>query len=257
MWKFTDTEFWTLWRDRTEEFLPEPLFYTSRIESHVMHNEEMARIRASLPEITRSDFREVLDCIQVPDIRIEVRGWNGKNELEAKGRLSLLAARRGSRGVLVSQEPGETLIHAAGFTVEECDAIALATAVVNSLPTAERGQREDFSLPIADSRVQLDYDFGKSPVSDDTNKSAYTTSASFMSAPAVRIGTIEIIQGRSVYGPRGITRHHIEWRDIEGDGRYTISDENPRRVTSMDAKRLTILINTKIAAVVSAIKDER
>ena len=49
----------------------------------------------------------------------------------------------------------------------------------------------------------------------------------------------------------------LGWRDRTDDGRYTIVGDSPAVAHGTDAARMINMINTEIAAVVSAIKDER
>ncbi|WP_040804527.1 ESX secretion-associated protein EspG [Nocardia concava] len=256
-WRFTDDEFYVQWRDLPEESLPAPLAYTCRTSSWVRYVQELAELREDLRARRDLSFDGVLPEIRDADIRIEVWGWNGYDKRDPAGSVRMLAARRGTRGFLVNQEPGESVIHAKGFIVSEFDALELGRMVAEALPEADGGRQGDIVLAERNVETELDYSYGHSIIDHSVSSSAPAQSRAFLAAPHERGGFIDVIQGRSVFGPRGITRHRLEWRDLEDDGRYIITEGTPRQVFSADTPRATSLINARIADVVRAIKDER
>ncbi|MCP2289325.1 ESX secretion-associated protein EspG [Nocardia amikacinitolerans] len=258
VWKFTDLEFFVLWRrvDK-EDDLPSPLVFTSRTAGHDDFVRECKRTEEELA--ARLDSRamtEVLDTLAFPDIRIVVDGWGAQNFEDPKGCVRLVAGRKGEVGYVVKQLPGETIWHSAGFVVSECDAVDLAKAVVDEIPPLEAGKLTGIVLP-ADKNQEVEHHYGASLVEDSFDDSIGYRYQQFIEAPATTAGTIAIVQGRSRFGPRGITRHEIQWRDLVDDGRYAITDDLPPCAVGADAARLTAMINTRIAAVIGAIKDER
>ncbi|NNH74043.1 hypothetical protein HLB23_30020 [Nocardia uniformis] len=81
-------------------------------------------------------------------------------------------------------------------------------------------------------------------------------SARFLRVPATFSGEIQITQGSSVFGPRGINRHTVGWRDLTDYGRYVVTDR-PAMALAADAKRFVSVLNSRIASVIAAIKEER
>ncbi|MEC3913295.1 ESX secretion-associated protein EspG [Nocardia sp. CDC160] len=256
-WRFTDDEFYVQWRDLPEESLPSPLAYTCRTSSWVRYERELAELREDLRSRRDLAFDGVLASIRDADIRVEVWGWNGYDYRDPEGSIRMLAARRGSRGFLVAQQPGETVIHAKGFIVSEFDALDLGRVVAEALPEAPSGRLGDLVLAERTEETELDYSYGRSIIDHAVLSSAPAQSKAFLAAPHKLGGFIDVVQGQSVFGPRGITRHRLEWRDLEDDGRYFITEATPRQVYSVDTARATSLINARIADVVRAIKDER
>ncbi|CAM4515545.1 ESX secretion-associated protein EspG [Nocardia ninae] len=257
VWKFSDLEFAVLWGGEENAYLPRPLSFTSRTPMWNDYMEERARTRDALRGTVDPRFDEVLAAIRQPDIRIEARGWDARDWTNTKASIRLLAARRGERGFLVTQLPGETVEHSSGFTVSECEAVQLADVVVDALPDAEPGKRADIALATQDYGDEMDYGYGRSVVHDSFEGSVRDRATEFLATPAPCVGRIDVIQVQSIFGPRGTTRHRLKWRDLENDGRYLIDDSNPPVAMASDRKRLIAAVNTRIAEVVRAIKDER
>ena len=140
--------------------------------------------------------------------------------------------------------------------VTECDPITLADAVVDAMPQADAGQRSQIVLTSRPQTDEMDYSFGRSAVQDSYDGSVTEQAKQFLDAVPHSTGSIDVMQGRSVFGPRGITTFRLEWRDLDNDGRYAIDPENSMAMAT-DRRRLITMINTKVAAVVGAIKDER
>ncbi|WP_067561612.1 ESX secretion-associated protein EspG [Nocardia acidivorans] len=255
-WRFTDDELYAVWQGVTEESLPAPLFYTCRNSSWVSYMRELADHRQRLRDRVNPGFIGVLECIRNPDIRIEAQGWSGQDRRDPAASIRIAGARQAGRGFLIMQEPGETIGHAKGFTVTEFDALELGRRIAEALPPVDAGQQGDIVLTDR-TQSEQDYYFGQSIVGDPMTTSSTARSKAFLAAPHVRAGVIEVIQGQSKFGPRGILRHRLDWRDLEEDGRYLIADGTPRTAFSADTNRMTSLINSRIADVVRAIKDER
>ncbi|WP_330252268.1 ESX secretion-associated protein EspG [Nocardia sp. NBC_00565] len=256
-WKFTDLEFYAQWFAEIGEALPWPFFFTTDVPTEeqfeALRFEALERLRRTL----HGSFDDAMAAIVNPDVLIAVNGWDGCEPRKPETLLRVLAVRRATRGYVVAQLPGKTYWHAGGFTVVECDAVALGDAVVALLPETEPGKQADIVLATADRDDERDYSFGKSAVHDSFDDSVAERAERFLEAPTPSIGTIDIVQGRSLFGPRGVTRHRLEWRDLAEDGRYVIDDQNPPLAVAADKKRLTTMVNTRIAAIVRAIKDER
>jgi EspG family len=141
----------------------------------------------------------------------------------------------------------------------------LADTVAAAMPEAKPGRQSDLVLPGGEAPVLpgqraaegVDYSFGESAVTDSFDDAVTDRAQRFLDTAPECTGTIEIVQGRSIFGPRGMTRHRLEWRDLADDGRYVIDDQHPPVATAVDTTKLVAMINTRIAAIVRAIKDER
>ncbi|MFE9326905.1 ESX secretion-associated protein EspG [Nocardia sp. NPDC052278] len=256
-WKFTDLEFIVQWEALKQDYLPEPFVYTCRTwvnEDYVREQQDaLARLRHSGDR----SFDEVLDVLAFPDLRIVAEGYDPAEPWQPDVPVRLHGVRRGDRGYVFSELSGETYWHSGGFTITECDAVDLAGAIVRALPEVEPGRRATVVLSTQDEGDGLDYSLGRSVVHDSFEDTIADRSAEFLALPTSCSGTIDVIQGWSRFGPRGITRHRLQWRDIRDDGRYAIDDQNPPVARAIDAKNLTAMINTRVAEVVRAIKDER
>lgn len=257
-WQLEDLELVVLWEELTHEHLPYPMVFMSRTplyEDYVLEKREtLERARKRL----NSSFSGVLEVFTHPDIKILVDGWDGRDPERADGRIRILAARKGDRGMLLVQLPGETADHSGGFIVKECDPVKLADAIIAELPTAEPGGQSDFQLPAPGERFgEVEYGYGTSPVAAEAAGVFTARSKAFVHTKPAVTGLVTVVQGTSTFGPQGIIWHRLEWRDLPDDGRYVIAHTAPWSAVPADTKRLTSMINTRIADVVRAIKDER
>ncbi|MBF6247189.1 ESX secretion-associated protein EspG [Nocardia elegans] len=256
-WKFTDLEFYALWYDSEREALPWPFFFATRTELDSVIRVEQAEALANARRTHGALCREVIEALVRPDLRIIASGRDGREPRKPAGLVRIHAVRRGDRGFVVNQLPGETFYHGTSFTVSECDAVALAEAVVRAMPDATPGRLADVTLAARADTEEFDYSYGRSAVQDSFDDSVAERAARFLAEPVQHQGSIEVIQGRSLFGPRGITRHRLEWRDLLDDGRYVVDDQHPPLAVAADRKRLISMINIRVAEVVRAIKDER
>ncbi|MBF6327528.1 ESX secretion-associated protein EspG [Nocardia transvalensis] len=253
-WHFTDLEFVVAWEPmQTGAAVPEPFTYTCRTPDYDEYEREKDRTRQRLHWLD-ADIDAVLQALVLPDIRIVVTGW-AEDSGEPKDRIRLLAARSGPIGCLVTQLPGETVWHSGGFTVAEHDPLALADAVAAALPQRQPGTLG--RVVLESGTGELDYSLRRSQAHELTHDRELDRLQRYLRAPKSGHGTIRIIQGSSRYGPRGITRRTLQWRDLHGDGRYAIIGTSPPVATAVDTRRLTALINAEIVEVIRAIKDER
>ncbi|WP_431953530.1 ESX secretion-associated protein EspG [Nocardia lijiangensis] len=257
-WEFTDLEFVVAWEPMRQGDVPRPFVFTSRTPRYEDYRAELAETRERLRTRLGNSFDGALETLARPDIRIVVTGWDGGDPADPKGRVCLLAARRGHEGCLVTQAPGETIWHSAGFTVAECDALRLADVVAAALPDRVAGESDRLVLgELFGEDSGFDHSYRRSLTNELTHDPERDSLQRFRRARQVGAGTIEIIQGSSRFGPRGITSRVLEWRDLDGDGRYLITGSAPQVATGADVRRLTASINAEIAEVVRAIKDER
>ncbi|MGV9972228.1 ESX secretion-associated protein EspG [Nocardia beijingensis] len=252
-WEFSGLEFTAAWH-AAKESLPDPFFYLSGTtyydDARRQKDEAWQRIRTRWGRA----LEELMDVLMVPDIRLVIRGIDGRDARNPQGSIRILAGRKGDRAFLVTQKPGAER-PTGGFTVAEHDALALGHAVAAALPKVDAGRGRAFDL-LAPDGDGLDHSYGRSLVHDVEDRAA-SRSESFDRAQATTVGTIVVEQGHSRFGPRGIARAHLAWRDLVDDGRYAIVPGNPPTVVAADVRRLAELINARIAEVVRTIKDER
>lgn len=253
----TDLEFLVLWTALKEETLPDPLLFVSRANSYDEYMSAISDTKNRLSTTIAPAFKSALELINRPDIRIEIHGWDGRDRRAAAASIRALAVTHGSRGFLVTQLPGETVEHSAGFSVAECPVADLATTALGVLPDTPPGREDDILLPDDDGRANVDYRFGSSIVQNSPTGSVTKRAAKFLQLPAPSVGTIDVIQARSIFGPRGRVSRRLRWRDIQDDGRYVINDANPPTAVAVDRNRFASLLNSRIAAAVRSIRDEQ
>ncbi|MEV6323788.1 ESX secretion-associated protein EspG [Nocardia sp. NPDC051787] len=253
-WHLTGLEFAALWEDMRESGqLPRPFIFTCRIPVYRDYLEAKRAAGAAVRDRLGGEFEEVLDVVARPDIRIVVNGVN----LAADGaKTRVHAARRGSDGYLLEQVWGEPGEHGGEFIVREYGVVELGAAVVERIPDAEPGRLGAIDLS---GRVDegMDHEYGQSLVSEPTEDQARYRAEQFLRAPVTTIGTIFVGQGVSRFGPRHAARRVLEWRDLRDDGRYVIAGQGHPMAFGVDARGLTARIDSELAEVVRAIKDER
>lgn len=259
-WQFGDLEFLVLSEYFGNEHLPAPFTFMSRTPLHDDYVREKREMVAEVRDRLRADLslHHALEPLVQPDIRIVAQGQDGQDPRRADTRIRIMAARRGDRGIVMTQRPGETYMHSGGFTMAECDPILLADHVVAELPAGEPGGSAEIPLtPPGEGLNDVDYGYGRSKIVAPQEDRAHQTAQRFFRTAVDLVGTIDVIQGTSVYGPRGITRHRLEWRDLAGQGRFAIGHAAPWKAVPVDGKRLTGMINARVADVIRVIKDER
>ncbi|MFC4124731.1 ESX secretion-associated protein EspG [Nocardia rhizosphaerae] len=251
--EFSPVEFAAMYEALKEEGLPAPLSYRgaplSYSESQFVKREAWQAVRRR----GGAELEQLIEALTRPDIRVIARGVDGREPENPQRALRVLAVRKGDDAFVVRQQPGPTMLDSAGFTVTRHDALSLGGAVAAALRPAEAGRRRDFEL-VDTSAPDLDFSFSRSLVHDTGEE---IPGAGFLAEPEDLTGTIEIEQGWSRFGPRGILRLYLVWRDVVDDGRYVIVPGSPARVVPADRRRLESLINAQIAEVVRAIRDDR
>ncbi|MEV4124619.1 ESX secretion-associated protein EspG [Nocardia sp. NPDC049707] len=257
-WKLTDLEFVVAWEDILREgFIPQPFVFTSRTELWNDYVRERIGVREQLVATMDNDLLELLKAMARPDIRVIAAAWDGADPQNTEKCVRVVAARRGDLGVVATQIRGETVLHSGGYTFTECDPLALADELVAILPDAAAGQRGEIELATHTDAAHLDYERQVSAVFDDFDDTVSYRSEAFSKAPVETAGQVIVVQGQSKFGPRGIVENRIPWRDLVDDGRYAIVSANPPVARPVDKRQFVAVINTQIATVVRAIKDER
>lgn len=242
-----------MWESQHAQGLPPPLTFTSRTPLLDDFRREVAATQDAMSNRLDRELRAALEVLRNPDILLQVDAFHPENLDDAAARVGIYAARRGDAAAVVTQQPGETIWHSKGFEVLECEALGLARHLAAGLPELPAGQMGAVTLAGND----MEYDYGTSRVRDTVEASESQRATEFRQHPVVRTGAITVVQGHSRFGPRGVTRRVIEWRDLVDDGRYVITPTQPDVATGADEPALVAAINTEIAEVVRAIRDER
>jgi len=258
----TDLEFLVLWEETGHDTFPLPLSFATDLRDRVLFDHAKFEVRERLAADRDPSVDLMLPALAHPDVYIAVHGHDGAEPLLPDGSIRIYAARRGDQGYVVRQLPGNTIWHSSGFVVSTCDAIQLADAIVRELPPEPAGRHSNIPLhqenPAFDTEPESFADLDFVQYEDEEQEDPGRRLAEYLfTAPAHRIGRIDISQGSSRFGPRGIVRRRLGWRDLIDDGRYTLTADTPATAYGTDVARMVNMINTEIAAVIRAIKDER
>ncbi|MEC3919245.1 ESX secretion-associated protein EspG [Nocardia sp. CDC160] len=255
VWRFSDVEFVAFVESAGLPCLPRPLVFTSRtlLWDDYLVEKSTAAVRAR--EILGPSTAPVSQALVQPDVRVVMQSWDARNPANPQRSTRLYGVRCGDYGYVVEQLPGETHYHSGGFVVTECPAVALSNTLVSLMPEAKAGGLGEMIL--RHESDGYDYSYGRSVALRPVNDTEEDRMQSFLDADVVAVGVVETEQGWSRFGPRAVVKHSFVWRDLANDGRYVLRFDNPPTVTAADESYLISSINSDIARVVSAIKDER
>ncbi|KAF0848279.1 ESX secretion-associated protein EspG [Nocardia caishijiensis] len=253
-WSLSELEFYVLWTDMTKDVLPDPFLFVSDIKTQDDLEREVIKVRDRLRGATK--MRQILGLAADPDLSVVVQGSVNCPDAGRK-HLRMLAARRESDGYVITQLPGDSFWRSAGYSIVWCEAVGLADMIVDGLPVNDAGRVGEVPLTAYSASADREFDVGRSAVIDSFDEPDSRRSAQFLRSKTSGEGEIEVIQGRSVFGPRGITRRRFSWRDLEDDGRYIIRDGRPPVAVPVDSGQFVSMLNAHIASIVRVIRDER
>ncbi|WP_039826307.1 ESX secretion-associated protein EspG [Nocardia testacea] len=227
-----------------------PFTYTSRTRLAADYRIEKAATLRALHDRDDYDLYAMADANSRPDVTITAKAWNDQDPEEATGWIRVHAVRQRARGFVIVQRPGETFWHSGGFDVTACDPHALAESVLAALPEAAAGRMPQVTL--VDPATAPDTRPYVPLISDDDEyeDDEVYRSAAFLAAPATAAGTIQVLQGRSMFGPRGRVDMGMRWRDLPDDGRYVIPmNQDVEVATGMGTRRMIEWAQDQIAEV--------
>ncbi|NUS42322.1 MAG: hypothetical protein HOQ24_01295 [Mycobacteriaceae bacterium] len=268
-WSLSDLEFLVRWEQLGDEQLPEPLWFTSRAESTDDYRRAYAEMLEHVRHSEDAELAVVFRVLAQPEIRVGVRGMSVARDPadsdQAGPAVRLYLAALGEHAYVVTQRPGETIWHTAGYRISQCSPQALGRTVVNALPATGPGTLRDTVLPDHPDRPVglaaesgMDYGYGRSSFQDSFDTSTTDRGAEFLATPMGYAGGIEISSGQSAYGSSGLTERTIEWVDRLGDGRYAVVRDypHPRVAKAVDAKSFAALVEDQIEEVRLVMLDE-
>ncbi|MGW6724407.1 ESX secretion-associated protein EspG [Nocardia sp. NPDC055029] len=222
-WEFTDLEFRVLWeRIIGRRSMPAPLRFQSRTEYLDDYQHEKFQLWRQLEHTMDPALRDVLPVIARPEVQVRVLSWCDDDFQNPAKWVRARAARLGAHGYLITQRPGETVNHARGYDISDCGPRGIADAVVGLLPPTQAGRLPAIPI-VVDESGEPDDDMGMSLVTEYADTSEAARSGKFLNTPADRAGAIVIDQIHSSFGPRGLVRRALVWRDLPGDGRYVVA----------------------------------
>ncbi|WP_245548317.1 ESX secretion-associated protein EspG [Nocardia pneumoniae] len=253
-WRLTGLEFVALWEDMRESgVLPSPFGFTCRIPLYRDYLEAKKAAGVAVRRRLGDGFEDVLDVVAKPDIRIVTKGVDLTEE---GAQIRLQAARRGSDAYLLEQLWGEPGEHGGEFIVEQHPVLELGTAVAARIPDAAAGELGSVDL-ISHTATELDQEYGRSLTREPAEDPGWHRAERFLRSSVTGIGIISVEQGISRFGPQYAAKRALQWRDLDDDGRYVITDRDDPMAFGVDANGLTARIDALIADVVRAIKDGR
>ncbi|WP_040804426.1 ESX secretion-associated protein EspG [Nocardia concava] len=218
-WEFTDVEFKALCYKYRGGRLPSPLRFTSTTRYLDDYERELIECHAKLDAELGPGFATIFDTVAQPDVALVVHAWCDGEFDNPRKRIRVHGARRDRRACLIVQAPGETVFHSGGFTMLECEPEELPALMLAYLPPTEEARGPAVTLVTEQPEPDP---YGGSGAFDSFEDSAETRSAAFWNRPAELTGAIRVLQGRSMFGPRGMHQVTMIFRDLPADGRYLI-----------------------------------
>ncbi|MEV3959969.1 ESX secretion-associated protein EspG [Nocardia sp. NPDC050193] len=168
-----------------------------------------------------------------PDIMVLANLWNERHHTDPQQCLRVHAVRRDDRGYVITQRPGATVAHSAGFDIAECRPAVLARTVVGLLPEAAAG-RDPQTMPAGLTTAAA-------------NPDGFPSSGTPSVTSGPDAGVLKVIQGRLGFRARGITHVGLVWRDLPGDGRYVMGPE--AELAGMDDTAICAWIEARMAEI--------
>ncbi|MGW6423896.1 ESX secretion-associated protein EspG [Nocardia sp. NPDC055053] len=222
-WEFGDVEFRVLWERYIGGSLPRPLSFLARTPLYDDFEQEKYDTWQRLQHTVDPAVRGIFEVLKRPEVYVRLRGWYDQDQEDPQRWIKARAARSGAQGYLLRQLPGETPTHSGGYTITECGPHGLGEAIVGLMPTVPAGRGGIIPLVTDQARTADDHRPRGSMVLEEADTSVARRSTEFFETPADRTGTINILQNLSRFGPRGMRRDILVWRDLPDDGRYVIA----------------------------------
>ncbi|WP_067667033.1 ESX secretion-associated protein EspG [Nocardia miyunensis] len=255
-WNLTAAELVIAWDRLFAERLPSPLCALLPVHYADEYARLSTRTWVDMRDRYDGSLHDALGRVARADVRVVAHGVDPEHPEDSMARVRVLGARQGPTAVLIRQLPGESMWHSGGFTITMGEAERLAGAIVGAMPACDPGRLPDTPMVASPDHSDTDHWYGRSQV-HDSYPDLERRAGAFLNSPVRVLGSIEISQGRSIFGPRGIRTRRIYWRDLVDDGRYVIPDTPDPVAVGADPYRLRALIATDIATVLQTLEDER
>ncbi|MBU3068188.1 ESX secretion-associated protein EspG [Nocardia sp. NEAU-G5] len=255
-WTITDLEFIVL-RDRLlNRYLPWPFTYVGPVRTRIDFLREQEQIWSRLQANWDPDLAEAIVNAGNPDARVQIRCWDGRDMRDPASRYFMVGNRCGSRAVLIHGLCDRDALTNDRYRIVECDAQALSSVLVDSLPEMPAGSQGRVELMSSHGAETVDHWSSRSSFYDDGDDNIDFRSTRWQRAPRTTVGIIEIRQGKSKFGPRGMGMKRMFWEDHPGDGRYLIDLDPPLAAIGIDATELQGRIDQGIAEMLRMVQDE-
>ncbi|MBU3068090.1 ESX secretion-associated protein EspG [Nocardia sp. NEAU-G5] len=213
-----------------------------------------ARLWGELQARWDAELAEVLKASLDPDLRLIAQVFGTRDNNATR---DLLTAKRfGDRAVVIQGFNPTSLYSHDRLEITLCDAAAMSRVLVDRLPPMTPGSQPRVTLLSYDKEESVDHwTRGNSGFYDDGD-TVDTQSRHWQAAPKSRVGSIQITQGQSRFGPRGKVTKHIFWEEHHGDGCYVIDLEPPIAAVAAGSEQLRAGIDAQCAELLIVGQDE-
>ncbi|MCW4354389.1 ESX secretion-associated protein EspG [Hoyosella sp. YIM 151337] len=217
-WTFTGAEFSVLMHSVGRERLPYPLQYVAPEMMPADRDAMFARARQVVQQTLCHDFEEAVACLVAPQLQIQSVTFVSVGGRVRK--LRALAALRGSRAIVVVQQPGESEQSGGDITLRRIAHNDIPAQVARTLPASEPGRTRGVVGTVAEAAA-LPQQRG---------------ARAFFAKERCATGEITATTGVD-RGARALTTDRgFCWIDVVGDGRYLVRSElGKRRIEAFPA----------------------
>ncbi|MBU3065194.1 ESX secretion-associated protein EspG [Nocardia sp. NEAU-G5] len=255
-WHLRDLEFIVLRERLLGRELPWPFSYVGPVRSHIDFLNEKARLWSRLQPNLDPDLADAIVRAGDPDARVQIRCWDARDTLDPVSRQFLVGNRCGSRAVVVHGTCGDDFESFDRYRIVECAAQELSAVLVDSLPPMPAGSHSRVELMTYHQAETVDHWSGRSNLYDDGADTVEHRSRQWQRAARGTVGIIDVRQGKSAFGPRGMALNRLFWEDHPDDGRYLIDLNPPLAAIAIDAAGLRARIDAEIAEILRVVQDE-
>ncbi|NUS44190.1 MAG: hypothetical protein HOQ24_10945 [Mycobacteriaceae bacterium] len=194
-WLLNPADLSVLWPPYQFATVPDPFIYTNVIRHRYPLPSDPTHVFSDVRMRLGASFEQFVRALHLPEVRVVVNAWDLTKPEDPRGRVRVLGVRAHGHSYVVRQLPGNTPAHTGYFVMTEHSDLALAKAVVKTLPSVPAGS------------------IGRTVLTSGAQATRILTS------PKHRVGTIEIYVGN---GPSQCGTI-VSWCDVVDDGRYLLA----------------------------------
>ncbi|MQY24976.1 ESX secretion-associated protein EspG [Nocardia aurantia] len=255
-WHLSDLEFLVLRERVLHRDLPYPFTYVNpRLTTYAEFERLKSAVWRSLQSRWDPNLIDAITQAANPDVRVQVRTWHSTNMEDLSQRFFLVGNRCADRAILVQGYSDNSVDTFDRYRIVDAPAESLSSMVVEALPEMTAGSQSRVDLLTYGQEETVDH-WSKRGFYDTGDNDVDRRSQNWQQASQSLVGIIEIRQGRSKFGPRGMSLTRMFWEDHPGDGRYVIDLAPPMAAVGVDSAGLRARIDRAISETLLVVQDE-
>ncbi|WP_019933084.1 ESX secretion-associated protein EspG [Nocardia sp. BMG111209] len=256
-WHLSDLEFLVLRERVLRRVLPYPFTYVNpRLTTFLEFERLKSSVWRSLQTRWDPELIDVITRAANPDVRIQVRSWDSRNMDDTSQRFFFVCNRNGDRAIMMQGFSDQRVDTFDRYRIVSAPAESMSALVVEALPEMPAGSRDRVELLNYHQEETVDHWSTRGFYDTGDDNDVDRRSKSWQRADRSLVGIIEIHQGRSKFGPRGLIMNQMFWEDHPGDGRYFIDLTPPMAAVGVDSAALRIRLDRAISETLLVVQDE-